>query len=441
MVAITLQTTYVGPTSCDASQIDGAFRDYGLPITSLGRLIMKWAPLFGFRGEVVAGQIGDETAWGTNLWTLQHNNILSIGVTGESTATPQTGLDWQKVQTPLGPRWLRGYHFDTIEHGLLAGLIHMATYIYGKGPSGWPSGARAMAGDRRLDPRLPALLATSFPGTVKLIGDLGNGKFAAASGYGQAIASRANLILGKPHLITKALGIPSETTAFYAWLRQNGIPVSEQYVDDGWVGRGGMQPEAIVHHVTDGYGVMNAINWWKNANVDGSTQQLVAAAGDANFKEGTLVIARRDEDQAWANGAWGNPDKSIPTVARWFNQNINPNRVTLSREHVGKPYDKGFPSALQMRTSLYADLQWVAKYPTILIDRAHFLKHSDIDSINRSNCPGPQFPLDKLIADVFDVIQNGQEGSKEYDAFLMIWGDILDGNVSVLEAWQKYWQK
>lgn len=436
-MALRVTDTYTGPTACDAAQIDTAFATNGTPIPGLGKLIASWAPRFGFRGEAVAGQISLETGWGTNYWTTQHNNIMSIGVTGEASSTPKTGPDWQQADTPTGPRWLRGYHFATVEAGLLAGLIHMATYIYGRDKGQWPAGALSYFNDTTSDPRLPALLKTAMPGTVKVFNDLGNGRYAAASGYGDGIVSRANLILGYPHAITKGLGIPSQSEDFYSWLTKNGVTVAKQYVDDGWIGRGGMQPEAIVHHVTDGYGVMSAINWWKNASVDGSTQQLVAGPDDPDYPDGTLVIARKDEDTAWANGVWGKPNLTIPTIYQWYTKNINPNRVTLSREHVGKPFDPKFPSDLQMRTSLFCDLQWIAKYPNILPDRNHFLRHSDIDAVNRANCPGPRFNLDALIAQVVAMAQNVT--NPHYQSFLDMWEAIVSGKASVIDAWGSYW--
>ncbi len=436
--------TYQGTSAASAAQINAAFAARGALRGPIGALVMKYSPLFGFRSEALAGQIADETGWLTNYWTTAHNNIMSIGVTGEATATPQSGPDWQVTETPAGRRWLRGYHFPSLEAGLLAGCIHMATYIYGRDKAKWPPLCRAWCGDTVADPRLPALLGTTWPGTVTSIARLGNGAFAAASGYAEAIVVRANIVTGIPAPITTNLGVPDTTPAFYAWLRARGIAVVEDYVDDGWVGRGGMQPEGIVHHVTAGRSVRGSIDWWRNGvnadgtPVDASTHNIIAGPTDPSYKDGTLVVCRKDEDQAWANGVWsGSPRLDLPTLARWKAQGINPNRVTLSGELSAVPTDANYPSAAMMTTTLYRDLHWMAKYPGITADRAHLLRHADFDPVNRSNCPGARFDLDKLILDIAAAIAAGDD--KQIETAQAVWAAIQAG-VPPGEAWLALWR-
>lgn len=436
MGLLTLDTTYQGVSTATAKQIDTAFAKYGVLPAGFGQLVVDFAQQFGFRSEALAGQISEETGWLKNWWTTAHWNVMSIGVTGEVSSVPKEGPDWQRQDTPQGPKWLRGYRFSTLAKGILAGCIHMAYYVYGTNRADWPLTARQYHGDTVSDPRLPALLATSYPGTIRKIGDLGNGRYAANPSYGKAIVSRGNSVLGMPNVIERRLGVPANSIEFYAWLNQRGIRVVAQMVDDGWVGRGGMQPEAIVHHITDGESVMGSINWWRNANVDGSTHQLIAALRDPDFPEGTLVIARKDEDQAWANGAWGrNPRTDLETIKRWYTQNINPNRVTLSREHSGKPNNPKLYTEKVMNTSFFADLNWMAKYPLIQPTRAHLLRHADIDPTNRANCPGPYFPLDDLIRRILADIANTPEESASFDNLLAAWDAVQSGKVSVEEAW------
>jgi hypothetical protein len=435
MLAIT--DSYTGRGTATARQIDTAYLTNGVAPAGFGALVVKYADLFGFKAEALAGQISEETGWLKNWWTTAHNNILSLGVTGEATSALQLTPDWQAQDTPRGRVWLRGYHFATLEAGLLAGCIHMATYIYGRDKAAWPTACRGWCGDAQADPRLPALLGTKFPGSVKLIRDLGNGVFAANPNYAAAIVGRANAILGFPSGIVAILGVPATTAAFYAWLRSKGVAVVEDYVDDGWVGRGGMQPEAIVHHVTDGLSVSGSISWWRNASVEASTQRIIAGTGDPDYADGTLVVTRKDEDTAWANGQWsGTPRLDLSTLARWKAQNINPNRVTLAVEHSGKPARTDFPSVAQMRTSLWNDLHWIAKYPAITPDRAHLLRHADIDPVNRSNCPGPRFNLDKLIADI--AAQLAPPDAAPPDTLLRCWEAITSGRLGVAEAWLKF---
>ena len=435
-----LTTPYAGPHGATAHQIDTAFRTHGTAPVGFGALVTKWATTFGFRNEGLAGQISEETGWLENWWTTAHNNPMSLGVTGEITATPRSGPDWQVQDTPQGRRWLRGYRFASLEAGILAGCIHMAYYVYGRDKADWPATARPWHGDSASNPRLPVLLTTKYPGTARVFGDLGNGVYAANPRYGAAIIGRANTILGFPSAIVRVLGVPATSQGFYTWLRGRGVRVVEHYVADGWMGRGGRQPEAIVHHVTDGLSVRGSIDWWNAEHVEGSTQQIVAGTNDPHYPDGTLVITRKDEDTAWGNGKWGaKPRLDLPTLARWKAQNINPNSVTLSREHSGKPHRTDFPSVAAMRTSLWADLHWIAKYPAIQANRAHLLRHSDIDPTDRSNCPGPRFDLDRLIAEI--VANLTPEEAPAPESLLRFWDEITSGRMGVREAWLKFMER
>jgi hypothetical protein len=436
-VTLTTASTYTGRGQANAAQIDRAFAKYGQAIPGLGAAVAELAPIFDFKEEAVAGQISHETGWGTNYWTREHWNIGSIGVTGDSTTVDKTGQpDWQPSTTPLGKVWLKGYHFATPRAGLIALLIHMAYYIYGRDKAKWPAKAQQYHGDAILDPRLPALLSTAWPGTVKYLSDLGNGRFAAApTGYAAGIVSRGNAILGLPGAIVQTLGVPATTPEFFAWLRAKGIQVIDgpDYVGDGWVGRGGLQPSTIFHHVTDGYSVKGSVGWWRRDDVDGSTQRLIAGPGDPDYPDGTLSIARKDEDQAWGNGVVDHPNLANPIIADWVKRGINPNRVSLSTETSGKPFDPAFPSPKQMQTHLYNDLHWIAKF-AIPVDRNHLLRHADVDSVNRPNCPGPRFDLDRLIIDLMAQINAGPTAPR-FDSALRLWEAIVDGRIAADEGW------
>jgi hypothetical protein len=83
---------------------------------------------------------------------------------------------------------------------------------------------------------------------------------------------------------------------------------------------------------------------------------------------------------------------------------FNPNRWTIGIEHEG--FD-GTLTEPQYQASLWLHKQLIAKFG-IPIDDNHIVGHYRIDSVNRPNCPGPNFPWARLFTD----LKGGEEDMK-----------------------------
>lgn len=148
-----------------------------------------------------------------------------------------------------------------------------------------------------------------------------------------------------------------------------------------WEGREGKSIITIVNHITVG-AFPGCLNWLQNPDSGVSSNYLVNRAGE-------IYQLVKDENSAWANGE---VDKSTWTLY----DGTNPNRYTLSIEHEG--FD-GTLTEEQYQATLWLQTQLMVKW-NIPIDRDHIIGHYQIDSVNRADCPGPNFPWDRLMADL-----------------------------------------
>lgn len=146
--------------------------------------------------------------------------------------------------------------------------------------------------------------------------------------------------------------------------------------------RKGRTPIAIVDHITAGL-MPGTLSWMKNPQAQASAHYLVAKAGE------TFQLVK-DEDAAWHAGAVANPDWSLY-------DGTNPNRYTLGIEH--ECISGGELTEAQYQATLWLHRQLIAKWG-IPIDQDHIIGHYRIDSVNRPNCPGPDFPWERLFVDL-----------------------------------------
>jgi N-acetyl-anhydromuramyl-L-alanine amidase AmpD len=160
------------------------------------------------------------------------------------------------------------------------------------------------------------------------------------------------------------------------------------------VGRNGRTPTAIVNHITAG-NFPGCLNWLQNPQSQASAHYLVNRAG-------AIYQLVKDEDVAWHVGIVNKPN--------WvLYDGTNPNRYTLGIEHEG--FD-GTLTELQYQSSLWLQKQLTGKWSLPITD-AHILGHYRIDSVNRPNCPGPNFPWQRLFSDLnspptINIVYNGQ---------------------------------
>ena len=155
----------------------------------------------------------------------------------------------------------------------------------------------------------------------------------------------------------------------------------------GTHGRNGEQIVAIVDHIMQG-------------NRNGYHAYLADSdKNSANFsvyKDGHIEQHVPIADAAWCNGQMHSPNLAIHWIKRCKDQGINPNLVTVSIEHEG--YSGMAWPAAQVAATIELHKYIRARCPNVTADRVHIVGHCAIDSVNKSRCPGSQFPWIRLMA-------------------------------------------
>ena len=138
---------------------------------------------------------------------------------------------------------------------------------------------------------------------------------------------------------------------------------------------------------TQNTGLMGAVNWLTNPTSDVSSHYIIDL-------DGTIycLIDPYKGLRAWANGALNKPDMSIGWIAECVTNHINPNRRTISIEHVAWADDmtnhrvNSMPvvqalASLWLCDKLLTDFKLPRNGQTVV-------GHYQIDSVTRPNCPG-----------------------------------------------------
>lgn len=147
-------------------------------------------------------------------------------------------------------------------------------------------------------------------------------------------------------------------------------------------GRQGYSIIAIVNHITDGL-MPGTLNWMLSTESKVSAHYLVT-------KTGRIIQMVADEDTAYAVGNVNQPTWTLYDGS-------NPNNYTLSIEHEALS-GEGLTEA-QYQSTMALHWQLISKWQ-IPIDRNHIIGHYVLDSINRLNDPGANFPWEQLMADL-----------------------------------------
>lgn len=144
---------------------------------------------------------------------------------------------------------------------------------------------------------------------------------------------------------------------------------------------------AIVDHITAG-AYPGCRDWLCNPEAKASAHYIVT-------RTGKIIQLVREADTAWHGGI-----VNQPSWALYEQMGFNPNRWTIGIEHEEYAGD-GEPglTEVQYQASLWLHRQLTAKY-SMPIDTEHIVGHYRIDSVDRPNCPGPNFPWDRLFRDL-----------------------------------------
>lgn len=161
--------------------------------------------------------------------------------------------------------------------------------------------------------------------------------------------------------------------------------------------RGQLEPVAIVYHIAQG--TLSGIDsWFNRSSSEVSSQYAVGKLGEIHQYVGL-------KDAAWANGAINNPDLSIQWLRECVENDINPNIRTISIEHEGFT-GQMWPEA-QYKSSLELTRWLIGEY-NIPVDENHLIGHHQIDSVNKSNCPGTGWRRNQMLRDLEDNVNQAE---------------------------------
>lgn len=344
-------TPLMGPDDLSAEAIQAAFVAHTPDVPGeLGQAIHDTATAAGLRPGFLCAELALESAWGNSQYARERRNYSGFGAVDGNPDLATT--------------------FDTVKAGCEATAAHWLTYIYGDANT-W----------KNLDPRYDAVMSTGHAGTVRVLGDIGNGIYATDPAYAGKIAAIAN-----------ALGVSGDAPPVPApqpggtplVISQDLTPVNHSS------GRSGQTIQALVLHVMAGT-YQGSIDWFKNSAAAASAHYCVSERGEI-----TQCVA--DDDMAWSNGIVQR--SSLPGwLQSLVDAGINPNNVTLSIETAEQPFADGYPTPEEY-AAVVALMRQKADEHGIAIDRAHILGHYQFDGVNRKNCPGPHWNWDQLVADI-----------------------------------------
>lgn len=166
--------------------------------------------------------------------------------------------------------------------------------------------------------------------------------------------------------------------------------------------RNGYRPVIIVNHITEG-NFSGAKGWLKNPQAEVSSHYITG-------RDGQVVQLVDLKDASWCNGTTTNPNDN-----RYWGKAKNPlvlkhksnaNYYTVTIEHEGwSATTKGALTEAQYKTTLELHKHIINEVHRIWghyipITRDNISGHFEINPITKPNCPGKQFPFDRLIKDL-----------------------------------------
>lgn len=172
-----------------------------------------------------------------------------------------------------------------------------------------------------------------------------------------------------------------------------------------YMSRYGWKPDMIVMHVCEG-SFNGSVSWLCNPNSGTSSHFVTGKNGE---REQLVDL----DKAAWCNGtavkegAMYDYRRSTNRLVR--ERKTNANYYTISIENEGYSYKDGCGALTepQYQTTLQICKELITKYG-IPVDREHIVGHYEIAPKEKPNCPGPNFPWDRLMND----LREWQGGSK-----------------------------
>lgn len=301
----------------------------------------------GIRADLLLSQLAHETnvlAFGGDVTPDQHNPA-GIGTTGGG---------------------VKGLTFPHWDAGLVAMLVHLLTwcgrddltFLIATAPSS-------------LDPRVPLVQqARAAKGAATTWASLAGRWAVPGDGYAAGIARHYAAMLAITQEAT-SMSIPKP-------------PMTKRpSPNHGY--SGDYLPQAVVWHISEG-DEASGVSWLTNPASLVSSNYLVGRTG--------IVYELVDPEAgqqgaAWANGIPNKPDRTNPLIDGWIGSGMNPNRRTVSIECAGMSshWQGGSLTAPQI-DALVQLTAWVCQRFGIAPDRAHILRHQQINDVDKHDCPG-----------------------------------------------------
>lgn len=176
-------------------------------------------------------------------------------------------------------------------------------------------------------------------------------------------------------------------------------------------GRHGHRYAASVQHIADGYASLEGLHSWFSRV---TSQQDPGSSAHAYIRRnGTGAQYISAYDSAWANGPVNRPDLSVGWLADAIRRGINPNDLTFTIEHEGKPGD--VMTEPQYQLSLKVN-RWALATAGIKPSNQTLVGHNQIDDVNRHYCPGPSFPWARLLYELRATVPAQLPGLDQYEA-------------------------
>lgn len=310
--------------------------------------------LSGISAEVQVSQWAVETGAGTSPAWVNKLNPAGIGITD--------GGD-------------KGYSWPTPEKAAQAQAVHLCAYV-----DGYNRNLRSYLDQ---DPRYLLVLETDYAQSVKNVSDL-TGKWATDPQYGDKIAFRLE-------------GIRKTTTGPGPTPPPEFTPIWEGTRNFHPRPLGSSMIQFLVHHVTDDMVFTNVKSWFQDPSSQASSHFVVDRDGSIHQFVSTTNASWTNGDYEFNNVHVNRTD--IPSLNDAINQcdtkGYNLNDFTISIEYVGKP-DVDFTEK-QIVSGITIAQYVISTYPKVSPHRYGQLRHADIDGRDRPYCPGPKFPLERII--------------------------------------------
>lgn len=350
----------------------------------------------GFDPVILLGQSAHETAgWsGASPWWPERLNPAGLGITGDP---------GQNAASPT---------FATGADAARAQVVHMFAYAaYGEAT---PAALRPYFS---LDPRFNAVIAAGFGGAVRVIGDLGNGKWAVDPEYAAGIVRRANEIAAFAAAHPARQEGTGVADVVFGRVPYPAVIASHLPASNPWVKTSGAPdvPEAVVWHRM--VGTFRGTDGWFHGGNAATCYGIGCAATDGQADAGRIFewIAPGSGWYGESSGPVSAPyGDGLALVNKVGVSNVN--RVSKAIEVSGDydtPLDEACRAAIVSMTAYWADQAHIPhdQFPIVPgEDRSYVVWHQEITIGSGKVCPGRvlMYETPALIARVAAVLKHYQ---------------------------------